>query len=100
MGYSAFTRDSSLDPFVKEKAAEVFKHHKKAVQAAHKAGLKILAGTRDYARNARKEYKEIQALCKEELPVLKAWYGMTGLGAKEIGQDDTGTIEKGKRPIF
>ena len=87
-----------LDPFVKEKAAEVFKHHRNAVQMAHKAGLKILAGTDAIMPEMHgRNYKEIESLCMEELPVLTSWYGMTGLGAKEIGQTDTGTIEKGKR---
>jgi imidazolonepropionase-like amidohydrolase len=91
----------NLDPFVKQKAAEVFKQHKLAVQAAHKAGLKILAGTDAIMPEMHgRNYKEIQSLIYEDIPTLTAWYGMTGLAAKEIGQPDTGTIEVGKRADF
>ncbi|MDC0255946.1 amidohydrolase family protein [Bacteriovoracales bacterium] len=88
----------NLTDFVKQKAAEVFKHHKLAVQAAHKVGLKILAGTDAIVPEMHgRNYKEIQSLIYEDIPTLTAWYGMTGLGAKEIGQEDTGTIEEGQR---
>ncbi|MEE2742992.1 MAG: amidohydrolase family protein [Bdellovibrionota bacterium] len=88
----------NLTDFVKQKAAEVFKHHKVAVQAAHKAGLKILAGTDAIVPEMHgRNYKEIQSLIYEDIPTLTAWHGMTGLGAKEIGQEDTGTIEEGQR---
>ena len=63
-----------------------------------KQGLKILAGTDAIMPEMHgRNYKEIESLCKEDLPILTSWYGMTGLGAKEIGQTDTGTIEKRER---
>jgi imidazolonepropionase-like amidohydrolase len=44
-----------------------------------------------------RNYMEIVHLVRDGLPPLRAWYGATGLAAREIGMTDTGTIEKGQR---
>ncbi len=87
-----------LDSFVMQKVRQVNETHAQAVAFAAKGGLKILAGTDPvlpgmHGRNLR----EITALAQDGLTPLQAWYGATGLAAHEIGQDDAGTLEAGKR---
>jgi imidazolonepropionase-like amidohydrolase len=87
-----------LDPFVMEKVKQVNETHSQAVQFAATGGLKILAGTDPvlpgmHGRNTL----EIARLVDDGLTSLAAWYGATGLAAEEIGQDDSGTLTRGKR---
>jgi len=87
-----------LSKFIQEKVKKVAETHQKAVEFAGKGGLKILAGTDPVLPGMHgKNYMEIISLVKDGLSPLTAWYGATGLAAREIGQDDTGTIEPGKR---
>jgi len=44
-----------------------------------------------------RNWMELTYLVREGLTPLAAWYGATGLAAREIGQDDTGVVEPGKR---
>ena len=44
-----------------------------------------------------RNYMELDALIEDGLSPLLAWYGMTGLAAREIGQDDAGVLDEGKR---
>ncbi len=87
-----------LSDFVMEKVKQVNEAHEVATQHALSGDLKILGGTdpvlpRMHGRN----YMELVWLIKEGLSPLRAWHGMTGLAASEIGQDDTGTLEVGRR---
>jgi imidazolonepropionase-like amidohydrolase len=94
----ALPESDGLSPFVMEKAKMVAEVHAKAVEHARSGGLRILAGTDPvlpgmHGRNSQ----ELTALMKEGMDSVEAWYSMTGLGAREIGQTDTGTLESGRR---
>lgn len=87
-----------LSPFVKEKVHKAAEVHTAAVQLANKVGLQILAGTDPVLPGMHgKNYMELVYLIADGLEPLAAWYGATGLAAKEIGQYDTGTVAPGKR---
>jgi imidazolonepropionase-like amidohydrolase len=87
-----------LSPFVMDKVKKAGATHRKAVQAAAKAGLKILAGTDPVLPGMHgRNYLEIAALARDGLPPLAAWHAMTGLAAEEIGQSDAGTLAEGQR---
>lgn len=89
---------ASLSPFVKEKVGKAAQVHAAAVDAARRGGLKILAGTDPVLPGMHgRNYMEMAALVADGLPPLQAWHAMTGLAAREIGQDDAGTILPGQR---
>jgi imidazolonepropionase-like amidohydrolase len=83
---------------VMEKALQTAEVHTEAVMAAHRGGLKILAGTDPVLPGMHgRNYMEIVNLVIDGLDPLTAWFGASGLAASEIGQDDTGVIEAGRR---
>lgn len=87
-----------LSDFVRDKAKRAYEVHAQAVQYARDGGLKILMGTDGvwpgmHGRN----WMELVHLMREGLSNLQAWHGSTGAPAPEIGQDDTGVLEPGKR---
>jgi len=87
-----------LSDFVMEKVRQVNEAHEVATQHALSGDLKILGGTDPVLPSMHgRNYMELVWLVKEGLSPLRAWHGMTGLAASEIGQDDTGTIEAGRR---
>ncbi len=91
-------QSGEFNEFIAAKVQAVSESHAKAVKAADASGLKILAGTDPVLPNMHgRNYMELSALIGEGVSSLKAWYGATGLAAKQIGQEDTGTIEAGKR---
>ncbi|MBX9722836.1 MAG: amidohydrolase family protein, partial [Candidatus Obscuribacterales bacterium] len=95
---SALMETDDLSPAVSEKVKKVAEVHAKAVEYAAKGGLKILAGTDPVLPGMHgQNYKEIAHLIDDGLSSLQAWYGATGLAASEIGQDDTGVLQPGKR---
>ncbi len=95
---SALMETDDLSPAVAEKVKKVAEVHAKAVEYAAKGGLKILAGTDPVLPGMHgQNYKEIAHLIDDGLSSLQAWYGATGLAASEIGQDDTGVLQAGKR---
>lgn len=95
---SELPKADGLSDFVMEKVKQVAEVHAMATQFSAKGDLKILAGTDAVLPGMHgRNYMEIRALIDEGLSPLKAWFGATGLAASEIGQDDTGTIEVGKR---
>ncbi len=87
-----------LSPFVMEKVKQVAEVHAKAVQFAASGDLPILMGTDPVLPGMHgRNYMELYYLMREGLSSLSAWYGSTGLAAKEIGADDCGAIAPGKR---
>ena len=87
-----------LSPFVMEKVKKVGEVHARAVQFAVSGGLPILMGTDPVLPGMHgRNYMEIVWLINEGVDALAAWFGSTGLAAREIGADDTGTIEAGRR---
>jgi imidazolonepropionase-like amidohydrolase len=90
--------DESLPELVREKAKQVAEVHAQATAYAAKGGLPILMGTDPVLPGMHgRNYLELVHLIKEGLTPLQAWFAATGLAAREIGQDDTGSIEAGKR---
>lgn len=92
------TRATGLLPQVMEKVKQVNAHHARAVQHALAGELPILMGTDAvwpgmHGRN----YLELVHLVRDGLPPLRAWYGATGLAARELGANDTGTLVAGQR---
>jgi imidazolonepropionase-like amidohydrolase len=92
------TRAQGMPAAVMEKVAQVNEHHSRAVQLALAGEIPILMGTDAvwpgmHGRN----WLELVHLMRDGLPALRAWHGATGLAAREIGADDTGTLEPGKR---
>ena len=72
--------------------------HAKAVQYCASGDLPILMGTDPVLPGMHgRNYMELHHLIQDGLSPLATWYGATGLAAREIGQDDTGTFEPGKR---
>lgn len=87
-----------LSPFVMEKVKKVAEIHAQAVSFAAQGGLKIVGGTDPVLPGMHgRNYMELVWLIKEGLSDLRAWYGMTGLAAAEVGQADTGVLTPGKR---
>ena len=87
-----------LSPFVMEKVKRVAEVHADAVSFAASGELPILMGTDPVLPGMHgRNYMELVALMSEGVSALGAWYGATGLAAREIGADDTGTIEAGRR---
>jgi len=83
---------------VQQKVQQVAEAHSQAVRIAHSSGLKMLAGTDPVLPNMHgRNYMELVALMEDGIPALKAWYGATGLAAKQIGQDDAGVLRSGQR---
>ncbi|MFT7676670.1 MAG: imidazolonepropionase-like amidohydrolase [Planctomycetota bacterium] len=90
-----------LSEFVRDKAKRARDAHAAAVDYARKGGLPILAGTDPVLPGMHgRNYMEIVHLIKDGLDPLQAWWGMTGLAAREIGAQDTGTLVKGQRADF
>jgi imidazolonepropionase-like amidohydrolase len=92
------TRAEGLLPQVMEKVRQVNAHHAHAVQHALEGELPILMGTDAvwpgmHGRN----WMELTHLMRDGLPTLRAWYGATGLAARELGVGDTGTLVPGQR---
>lgn len=91
-------QSGEFNEFIASKVQAVSESHAKAVKAADVSGLKILAGTDPVLQDMHgRNYMELAALIREGVSPLKAWYGATGLAAQQIGQDDTGRIDEGKR---
>lgn len=91
-------RAEGLSDFVMEKVKKVAAVHARAVEFAASGDLPILAGTDPVLPGMHgRNYMELHYLIHEGVSALAAWYGATGLAAREIGADDTGTIEPGKR---
>jgi imidazolonepropionase-like amidohydrolase len=87
-----------LTPFVMEKVRQVAEVHSRAVQFAAQGALKILAGTDPVLPGMHgRNYMEIAALINDGLSPLAAWHGATGLAAEEIGANEAGTLEAGRR---
>jgi imidazolonepropionase-like amidohydrolase len=87
-----------LSDFVREKAKRVAEVHGEAVSFAAAGGLPILAGTDAVLPGMHgRNFLEIAALIRDGLSPGAAWYGATGLAAREIGQEDTGRIAPGLR---
>ena len=85
-----------LSDFVMEKVKQVADVHRAAVQFAASGGLPILAGTDPVLPGMHgRNYREIRALYRDGLSALRAWHGMTGLAAKEIGFDERGALRAG-----
>jgi imidazolonepropionase-like amidohydrolase len=95
---AALFEKENLPEDVAVKIKQVAEVHRKAVEYSSKGGLKILAGTDAVMRGMHgRNYMELACLVEDGLSPLSAWHGMTGLGASEVGQDDTGTLQPGKR---
>jgi len=91
-------RAEGLSPFVMEKVKQVNEHHRKAVEYAARGELPILMGTDPVLPGMHgRNYMELHHLIRDGVRPLAAWYGATGLAAREIGQEDTGTIGPGQR---
>lgn len=91
-------RADGLSPFVMEKVKKVAEVHAAAVSFAASGGLPILMGTDPVLPGMHgRNYMELHWLIEEGLTPLTAWYGATGLAAREIGAPDTGTIAPGQR---
>lgn len=87
-----------LSDFVMEKVRKVGEAHAAATAAALEGDLPILGGTDPVLPGMHgRNFMELPALISEGLPPLRAWHGMTGLAATEIGQDDAGTLVAGQR---
>ena len=90
-----------LSDFVREKALCVAEVHRRAVDFARQGDLRILAGTDAVITSMHgKNWRELVTLIEDGLDPLRAWYGMTGLAAAEIGQHDAGVLASGKRADF
>jgi imidazolonepropionase-like amidohydrolase len=90
-----------LSDFVRDKARQAMESHAHAVDLARRGGLRILGGTDPVLPGMHgRNFMELVYLVKDGLDPLQAWWGMTGLAAQEIGQDDAGTLEPGQRADF
>ena len=95
---NALQTAEGLSPFVMEKVKKVAEVHKSAVQYAAAGNLPILMGTDAVLPGMHgRNFLELDALIADGLAPLVVWYGSTGLAAREIGQDDTGCFEPGRR---
>ena len=89
---------SELTPFVAEKARKVADVHAKAVEAVLAGGLPMLAGTGPVLPGMHgRNFMEMVQLVRLGARPLQAWHAMTGLAAREIGQDDSGELVEGRR---
>jgi imidazolonepropionase-like amidohydrolase len=91
-------RAKGLPRQVMEKVARVNEHHARAIQHALTGELPILMGTDAvwpgmHGRN----WMELVHLVKDGLPPLRAWHGATGLAAREVRAEETGTLVPGQR---
>ena len=94
----ALVEAKDLSDFVKHKVRQVAEAHAQAVRIAHNSGLNLLAGTDPVLPHMHgRNYMELVALMNEGIPPLTAWYGATGLAAKQIGQEDAGVLTSGHR---
>ncbi|MAB79857.1 MAG: hydrolase [Planctomycetes bacterium] len=92
------TRAEGLSDFVMEKVKQVAECHARAVGHAASGELPILMGTDPVLPGMHgRNYMELVYLIRDGLSPLATWYGATGLAAREIGQDDTGTLTPGQR---
>ena len=92
----ALLASEGLSDFVMEKVKQVAEVHKHAVAFAASGGLPILAGTDPVLPGMHgRNYYEIRALARDGLSGLRAWHGMTGLAAREVGFDDRGELRAG-----
>ena len=92
------TQTDSFNDFIKAKVQAVAESHAHAVRAAQASGLNILAGTDPVLPDMHgRNYMELVALIREGVPPLTAWFGATGLAAKQLGQLDTGGLVEGRR---
>lgn len=88
----------SLVPAVADKVKRVGEVHAHAVAYARSGGLPILAGTDPISRGMHgRNYMELAYLIRDGLTALEAWYASTGQPARQLGLNDIGTIEAGKR---
>jgi len=95
---SALQDEDDLSDFVKDKAKQVGEVHAKAVEHARSGGLKILMGTDAVLPGMHgRNFMELIHLHRDGLSELEAWHSSTGLAADEIGLDDTGILQAGKR---
>ena len=87
-----------LSDFVMEKVKKVAEVHANAVAHASTGELPILMGTDPVLPGMHgRNYMELKWLMHEGVSTLGAWYGATGLAAREIGAEDTGTLVAGQR---
>jgi imidazolonepropionase-like amidohydrolase len=87
-----------LPPASMEKARHVADAHRRAVDNARRGGLPILAGSDPFLPGMHgRNYMELVHLIKDGLSPREAWHSATGLAARAIAQEDTGTIAEGKR---
>jgi imidazolonepropionase-like amidohydrolase len=91
-------RAQGLPARVMEKVKRVNEHHAQAVQYAASGELPILMGTDAvwpgmHGRN----YMELVHLIRDGLAPLRAWYGATGLAARELGRSELGTLAPRQR---
>ena len=85
-----------LSDFVREKVKQVNEVHQQAVQHAAAGGLPVLMGTDPVLPGMHgRNYMEIAYLMRDGLQPLTAWWGATGLAARELGVAGTGTIQEG-----
>lgn len=90
--------EDSLSDFVKEKARKVAEVHAAAVDSARRSGLRILGGTDAVMRGMHgRNWMELVSLVSDGLDPLQAWFGMTGLAAREIGVSGTGELRVGQK---
>jgi len=86
-----------LSDFVMEKVKQVAEVHANAVAFASSGDLPMLMGTDPVLPGMHgRNYMELHWLIAEGVHPLAAWYGSTGLAAREIGAENTGTIEAGQ----
>ena len=94
----ALSEAKDLSDFVKQKVQQVAEAHSEAVRIAYQSGLHMLSGTDPVLPNMHgRNYMELVALMNDGVPPLAAWYGGTGLAAKQIGQADAGILASGQR---
>lgn len=87
-----------LSDFVMEKARQVGEVHARATAHARAGGLPILMGTDPVLPGMHgRNWRELSALMGEGLTALEAWHSSTGLAARLIDQEDTGTLVAGQR---
>ena len=91
-----FHRKSAL-PHVRERAQELEEHHSESLRRAFAAGVKIAAGTDAGGHGHPSNALEIECLVKAGLTPLLALRAATGWAAECLGgENDFGTVEKGK----
>ncbi len=92
----ALSEAKGWSDLVQQKIQQVTEAHSQAVRIAHGSGLKMLAGTDPVLPDMHgRNYMELVALMNDGIPALTAWYGATGLAAKQIAQDEVGVLGAG-----